>query len=95
MNVFKCDVCGKETYINPKVKPKLDKNGKQIIKKEVVNGILQQVPQFEEEQERAYIVRLSVGMTDVIQKDFCKEHLEDIMPELTALREKLLSISDK
>jgi hypothetical protein len=95
MNVFKCDVCGKETYINPKVRPKLDSNGKQIIKKEVIAGLLKETPLFEEEQERAYIVRLSVGMTDVIQKDFCKEHLEDIMPELTALRNKLLSISDK
>lgn len=95
MNLFKCDVCGKETYINPKIVPKLGEDGKQIIQKTVENGVLKQTPLFEDSQPRAYIVRLSVGMTDVIQKDFCEEHLQDVMPELTALREKLLSLSDK
>lgn len=94
MNIFKCDICGKETYINPKIVQELDENGKQVFKKQVVNGVMNTIPSYIETQERAYIVRLSVG-NEVIQKDFCKEHLNDVMPELEALRNKLISISDK
>lgn len=94
MHVFKCDACGKETILNPKQIPLLDEDGKQVVKREVVGGKYREIPQFEDEFPRTYIVRLSVG-NEVFQKDFCKEHLDEVLPELDSLRKKLLSYEDK
>lgn len=86
MNVFKCDACGKETYIQPKKEVELDSNGK--TKYEVING--QRVVKMKALQEQCYIVRIKVN-DEIIQRDFCKEHFEEVKPELIALKEKLES----
>lgn len=97
---WKCDCCGKETHINPPHKQVFDKAGNpKIIKVKVQNqytGEIEQQdqPEFEDLEPRAYIVRLNCG-SESIQKDFCKECLKKIMPEVKALYNKLESIKSR
>ncbi|GEM_PF-3420888 len=52
------------------------------------------VPELKDLKPRAYLVNLNVGH-EMIQKDFCKECLEKVMPEVQALWDKLASIKSK
>lgn len=99
-----CDICSKPTYVNPPFEYLFitDKDGNKIPK---MSKMKQQNPytgeietvkiqDMKDLRPRAYIVRLSVGK-EIIQKDFCKEHLDNVLPEIKALWNKLEKIKSK
>lgn len=69
--------------------PKLTKMRRQNAQ----TGEVEEVPiqDIKDLQPRAYLIRLMVG-NEVLQKDFCKECLETIMPQIQALWDKMASI---
>jgi len=104
---WNCDVCGKDTLVNPPTKPILEEvvieGKKQIVQKKVkkkfqdsVSGEVKtvMVPQVEDLYPRAYIIKLNVGM-ETIQRDVCLDCLPKIKPELDALWKKLEDIRSK
>ena len=100
MNIFKCDVCGKETRIAPKFEKVFDKDGKPkltTIKSmnfatgEVVEQTVQETRDLE---DRCYIVKLNAG-PQVIQKDFCEEHYKEMLPHINQLWKALEEIESR
>lgn len=93
-------MCGKETHVNPPTKPVLDENNQVIMTtmkiQDPFSGDVKSavVPKVEDLYPRTHIIRVSAGQ-EVIQKDFCKECLDKVRPELEALWNKLESIEDK
>lgn len=103
-NVFKCDICGKETKVAPKVEKAWveDEDGKKVPKLttiktmnfatgEVVEQVVQETRDLE---DRCYIVKLNAG-PQVIQKDFCEEHYKEILPHVNQLWKALEAIGSK
>jgi len=111
-----CDICGKQTFINPPVeflteekefKTKDEKGKTKKIKQTVPKmatmkrqnsqtGKIEDVPiqDMKDLKPRTYIVRLEIGR-ELIQKDFCKECLGKVLPEIKQLWNKLESIKSK
>lgn len=95
MNKWNCDKCGKRTYVNPRTKPKVkkDKDGNFVPdmgvgKRQNLNtGEIEEYPvqKVEHIDPKAYIIRISVGFDEYIQRDFCKECLDDYLPEIKKL----------
>lgn len=52
------------------------------------------VPEVRDLKPRAYLINLSVGQ-EIIQKDFCKKCLDEVLPEIQALWNKLESYKSK
>lgn len=87
MNQFICDSCGKTTSLRPKIELIYEeKDGKKIpkLKKVLKNGEEILTQEYRDLEERAYLVRLSCG-DEWIQKDFCKECLDKILPVIQQL----------
>ncbi len=78
----------------------MDKDGKQVYAamkvQDPFSGEVKEVPvpKVEDLHPRTHIIRVTAGQ-EVIQKDFCKDCLEKIRPELQALWDKLEGIKDK
>ena len=119
MQVFKCDICGKDTKIYPKTAQKYkdefrevesyDKKEKKIVTKHQLvkvpvvelmdwqnpsNGSIQkrEIPIVEDLEERAILVRLSIGPFDSVQRDFCTDCYSKIKPDCDKLMKQLKSI---
>jgi ribonucleotide reductase alpha subunit len=101
MNIFKCDICNRETFINPQcqvVKKRQTINGKEIEIPEYVKmknqnrstGKMEEidVPKIEDLQERTYIVSLRLGQ-EVVQRDFCKTCFDSLKEHFFNLWNKL------
>ena len=86
---FKCDNCRKETYVNPPTDVVLG-GVNEYETQDFNTGAMRKVsaPEVIDLKPRAYIIKLNAGQ-QVIQKDFCKECLEKVMPEVQALWDKL------
>lgn len=95
MHVFRCDSCGKDTWVNP---PSKATGESRILRQQDVHtGDIQtlQVPEVEDLKPRTYIVYLQGGL-EKIQKDFCEEcYKEHIKPLLEPLWDKLASFTSK
>jgi len=96
---FHCDICGKETLVNPPTENDLDSDGKPIIaeirQQNSFTGKIEKIKYIKQKDlyPRAIIVKLSVGR-ESIQKDFCEECVKKVLPEAEALFEKLANIQD-
>jgi protein-arginine kinase activator protein McsA len=96
MNKFVCDVCGKDTNLNPKVE--IVPGETEVIKTQDYRTgevVEQKAQKLKDLELRCHIVRLSAGQFQAIQKDFCTECIEQVMPEIKSLWNKLESIRSK
>jgi len=98
MAVFwKCDICGKDTQLNPPVKQEVDKKGSPVMtelrRQDAQTGQIRKipVPKMLDLFPRAYLLRLNVG-SESVQRDFCRDCLETLRPEFDALWLKLENI---
>ena len=104
---WKCDVCGKDTHVNPPVVQVFEtqKIGDKVFdvlkmqKLQTMNFVTgemeeQNVPVVKDLKPRAHIVKLNAGQ-QIVQRDFCDECLQSIMPELKALWDKLAAVGSK
>lgn len=102
-NVFKCDVCGKETKVAPKFEKVFEEiEGKQVPKMTTIKTmnfatgetVEQVVQETRDLEERCYIVKLNAG-PQVIQRDFCEEHYKEILPHINQLWKALEEVGSK
>jgi hypothetical protein len=97
---WKCDLCGKETFVNPPYKFKVDDAGNPIQtttrQQNVYTGDVDSIAAYDLEylQPKTYIVRLDMG-GETIQKDFCEEHFLQIKHHLEALYGVLQNIKSQ
>jgi len=102
---WKCDLCGKETWVNPPSRPIFEENEKKGIRvqkktkikvQNIYSGKMEEVEvgAVEDLKPRTYIVKLSVGSSS-IQKDFCFDCLQSLKLEIDQLFKKLDSIQSK
>lgn len=97
MLVWKCDICKKDTFINPPSEQVKDKDGKvkmSYTKVQDDNGNIKKVPvpEIKDLKPRTYIIRLTVG-SETIQKDVCKVCLDNhLKSDLKTLWAKLENI---
>lgn len=96
MNQFICDACGKKTYLRPKIEFLYEDEEKRIpkVKKVVRNGVEVIEQCYRDLEDRAYIVRLICG-DEWIQKDFCKECLDKILPYIKSLWDLLSTYAER
>ena len=101
MLVWKCDICKKETHINPPTKVVVDENGVPETAftrtQDPVTGDIKkvQVPKLEDLKPRTYIIRLGVGQEN-ITKDVCKVCLDNkLLPLIQPLWDKLANIKSE
>jgi hypothetical protein len=97
-NIFQCDKCKKQTFVNPPTEPvfSIDAEGNKIpvmitLKSmDFATGkmIETQVQKQVDLQPRAHIIRLVAGQ-QLIQKDFCSACLQHVMPEIKSLWDRL------
>lgn len=101
--LWKCDLCGKETHVNPPTKPMYDEvDGKKVPKTAILkqqdahtgkmNDI--KIHLHEDLKPRAFITKISIGQ-ESIQKDFCKECLDKVLPNLKKAFNTLVNIESK
>lgn len=95
-SLWKCDICGKETLIDP---PFEYVEGKTAIarRQNPSTGEIEdvQIPAIKDLFPRTYIVGLSINH-ESISKDFCEECLKKhFMPEIKSLWKKLEDIKGK
>lgn len=101
MITWACDVCGKETNLNPPVRPVLQKNGapetEEIESMNFLTGKMEKktVAKMEDLELRCHIVKVNAGQSQVVQRDFCTDCLKTIEPELNALWRKLANLGGK
>lgn len=81
-----CDVTGKEVFMTPKMKIVLGEDGKPVMgKTKIQDGsgkiIQKEVPEVEYLEEKAFLVRLSVG-DESIQRVLSDEALKPIKAKL-------------
>lgn len=95
---WKCDICGKVTFINPPTENIVNEDGKPKMSftkvQDNVTGKIKKVPvpDIKDLKPRTYIIRLSVG-NENITKDVCKSCLDKYLKnELQALWNKLENI---
>jgi hypothetical protein len=92
--LWKCDICGKETSINPQVKPVMidgvQAKGKRKYQNPQTNEVETiEVPLYEDLEPRTYIIKVNVGQENVT-RDVCKECLEkEMLPLIKPLWDKL------
>ena len=84
-------IVNKETKIKKKI-PKTSEMKRLNPLTKVMETI--KVPAIKDLEPRAYLVRLTVA-SESIQKDFCKECLATVLPDIKSLWEKLEAIGDK
>ena len=110
---WNCDICGKETHVNPQTKPCFEKQEIPRGPEEDYPQQLREIPvmvsqkrqnpatgkmdEFQthkhaDVQARAYIVRLQIGPSDIIQRDFCRECLDTVIGPLKAAFETLENV---
>lgn len=98
MNHFSCDMCKKQTFVNPPTELVFskDKDGNNvpvliILKTMDFNTgemVETQVQRQVDLKPRAHIIRLTAGQ-QMIQKDFCSACLQEVMPEIKGLWDRL------
>lgn len=106
-NIFKCDICGKETWIYPPYKQKFDTKviegvevkvpiTKFIKRQNLHTGGIEtvEVADLEYEKPITCIIKLQIAGQE-IQKDFCEECTSVVMEEATSLWNKLEGIESK
>jgi hypothetical protein len=91
-----CDVTGKEVFMNPKTEPVKDSEGKPVmttLKQQDSSGKIKvtNVPKVKYLQEKAFLVRLSVG-DETIQRTLSAEAIGPMREELAVLWKKLESL---
>ena len=104
---WKCDVCGKDTWVNPPTETifeeiEVDKKKVKVPKKitaktqDPFTGEIKDIPIHAQRdlKPRAYMVKLSIG-GESVQRDFCKECLEHFKPELNGLFDRLAKVESK
>lgn len=108
MNVFKCDLCGKETYVNPPFEHVFEEKEIDGVKvkspvtvkmkrQDMSTGVMTEVdvPKINDLKPRAIIVRLYSG-SESIFKDFCVDcYNTSIKPEVVKLWNTLESVVSK
>ena len=104
MHAFNCDICGKQTHINPPTEPifEIGEGGKkrqvlvELKSMDFNSGkvVSQMVPKLKDLKPRAHLIKLNAGIQSV-QRDFCDGCLEQVMPEVKALWEKLERIGNR
>jgi len=106
-NVFKCDICGKETYLYPPFTYKTKKEmigdievdvpvTKKITRQNMQTGKVESVsvPDVEYQLPVTILVKLQVAGQE-IQKDFCEKCVEEVMSDIKLLWYKLEKIEGK
>jgi hypothetical protein len=97
-NIFQCDKCKKQTFISPPTEAvySIGEDGIKIPVMVTLKSmdfatgkmIETQVQKVVDLQPRAHIIRLVAGQ-QLIQKDFCSACLQDVMPEIKSLWDRL------
>lgn len=100
MNIFKCDVCGKEIKVNPKVVAVLKEDGTPeyttVKSMNFATGemVERTLPKTKDLEDRCYIVKLNAG-PQTIQRDFCEEHYKEILPKINELWKALEKVENR
>ena len=106
-NIFKCDICGRETHLYPPFRYKTKKEMvdgvevetplfKNIKRQDMNTGKVEtvSVPDIEYDLPVAILVKLQVAGQE-IQKDFCEKCVKEVMDDITLLWDKLENIESK